>query len=229
MYELIVFDLDGTLIDSAPDIAAALNSILADCGLATHTEEMIRRMIGSGVVELVRRALVASGAPTSDERKLVELAKAFRAQYATHLLDRTALYPEVEKTLSALSQRKAIATNKPGAVARQIVEKLGIAPHFFAVLGEDDVGKTKPDPRIVDEIVSRAKVDRERVLFVGDSAVDMETAENANVDLCLVSYGYGDSQAIAAAGLRRKPKFVIDRFELLPLALGRRQSANQTL
>jgi phosphoglycolate phosphatase len=202
VYDLCIFDLDGTLIDSAADIGAALARTLG----APFTVEQVAAWIGSGVHELLRRA----GA----RGDLDEIANRYRAEYAADPVSHTHPYVGVAETLRALSCHKAVATNKPGALARTIVERLGLAAEFVAVLGEDDVGARKPDPRIVDVLREKVGAARARTLYVGDSLVDAATANAAGVDLCLVTYGYAPRDAIGAA----PAKFHIDRFDgLIPI------------
>ncbi|HEX4460683.1 MAG TPA: HAD-IA family hydrolase [Polyangia bacterium] len=196
-YDLVIFDLDGTLIDSIGDIADALATTLG----RELRDEDVARWVGSGVHELLRRA----GA----EGDLDEIARRYRAQYAKVPVRHTRPYLRVKESLRALTVDKAVATNKPGALARTIVDKLGLASEFALVLGEDDVGQKKPDPLIVDVIRGKLGRERARTLYVGDSLVDAATADAAGVDLCLVTYGYEDQARIAAA----PAKFHIDRFE----------------
>jgi phosphoglycolate phosphatase len=196
-YDLLIFDLDGTLIDSVGDIADSLNEVLARHGLPTHDDAAVARMVGSGVRELVRRALPAN-------HPLDEIVGEYRAHYSARPIGRTVLYPGVKETLAALPMRKAVATNKPGALARRILDELGVVRQFVAVLGEDDVGRTKPDPLIVERL--RGETPRERTLYVGDSPVDAATARNAGVPLALVTYGYAES-------IRDQPaEYHLDRF-----------------
>lgn len=196
-YDLVIFDLDGTLIDSIGDIADALAHTLG----RELRDEDVARWVGSGVHELLRRA-GASG-------DLDDIARRYRAQYAENPVRHTRPYLRVKETLRALPVDKAVATNKPGGLARTIVDKLGLMPEFAVVLGEDDVGQKKPDPLIVEIIRGKLGRSRARTLYVGDSLVDAATADAAGVDLCLVSYGYEDQARIAAA----PAKFHIDRFE----------------
>jgi phosphoglycolate phosphatase len=204
MYDLLIFDLDGTLVDSVGDIADALNRTLAELGLPPYADGAVARMVGSGVRELVRRAL-------GPERQ-VHLDRAvarYRAHYEAQPVRRTSLYLGVAPTLDALAGvDKAVATNKPGALARRVVEELGIARHFVAVLGEDDVGRAKPDPLIVDVLRGKTGAARGRTLYIGDSLVDAATAEAARVDLALVTYGYADPATITA----HPAKFHLQRF-----------------
>lgn len=202
VYDLCIFDLDGTLIDSVGDIAAALNRTLG----TAFADSQVAGWVGSGVDELLRRAGV--------DGDLDEVARRYRAEYARVPVSHTRPYVKVRETCEAVCCRKAVATNKPGALARTIVERLGLAGAFDLVVGEDDVGARKPDPRIVDVIRERLGVARERTLYVGDSLVDAATAANARVDLCLVTWGYAPPDAIRAA----PAKYHIDRFdELIPI------------
>jgi phosphoglycolate phosphatase len=203
MYRLLIFDLDGTLIDSVGDIADALNRVLG----TSLEDRAVAQLVGSGVHELLRRAGV-----TQD---LDAVAERYRAAYAEQPVHRTSLYLGVKETLVALERQGfelAIATNKPGALARQIVDRLGIDSLFTTVLGEDDVGARKPDPLLVDIVRGKSGTSRGQTLYVGDSLVDAETAEAARVDLCLVTYGYADPALIRARAARHK----IDRFADLP-------------
>ena len=202
MYDLCIFDLDGTLIDSVADIADALNRTLG----TDFSDGQVAQWVGSGVHELLRRAGAAGD--------LDDIARRYRAAYAAKPVSHTRPYLKVRETLQALACRKAVATNKPGALARTIVERLGLAPELDLVVGEDDVGARKPDPLIVDIIRGRIGAGRSATLYIGDSLVDAATADAARVDCCLVTYGYASPDAIRAA----PAKFHIDRFdELIPI------------
>jgi phosphoglycolate phosphatase len=201
-YDLVVFDLDGTLIDSIGDIADALNRTLG----RDFSDAEVARFVGAGVHELLRRA-GASG-------DLDAIAARYRAAYAAQPVRHTRPYLRVKETLRLLGADKAVATNKPGGLARAIVERLGLAGDFALVLGEDDVGRKKPDPLIVDVIRGKLGAARARTLYVGDSVVDAATARAAGVELCLVTWGYEDGAALRAAGAR----YYVDHFdELIPI------------
>lgn len=202
MYDLCIFDLDGTLIDSIGDIADALNRTLG----TSFSDGQVARWVGSGVRALIERAGV-----TGD---MDDVSRQFRAQYAAQPARHTRPYLGVKETLRALAARGlqlAVATNKPGALARTIIDRVGLGGEIALVLGEDDVGRRKPDPLIVDLIRGKVGATRARTLYVGDSLVDAETARAAGVDLCLVTYGYADPDAIRAAPATHH----IDRFEAL--------------
>jgi phosphoglycolate phosphatase len=200
VYDLVIFDLDGTLIDSVGDIADALNHTLG----TEHPDAVVAGWVGSGVRVLLERAGVAHA-------ELDEAVVRFRAAYAAQPCKHTRPYLRVRETLRALDCDKAVATNKPGELSRTILGKLGLADEFIAVLGEDDVGARKPDPLIVDILRGKVGALRAQTLYVGDSLIDAETANAAGVELCLVSYGYAPPAAIAAA----PAAYHIDRFDEL--------------
>jgi phosphoglycolate phosphatase len=206
VYDLFIFDLDGTLIDSVGDIADSLNETLAEYGLPPYDDGRVAGFIGSGVRELIRRALPARMHPQLDE-----VVAKYRARYLQWPTRRTALYLGVKQTLEQLPGDKAVATNKPGALARRILQELGVADRFVATLGEDDVGRTKPDPLIVDLLRGKVGATKRRTLYVGDSLVDADTADAAGVDLALVTYGYADAAKIRA----REARYHFDRFSQL--------------
>ena len=208
-YDFFVFDLDGTLIDSVGDIADSLNEVLGEYGVSPHDDARVATFVGSGVSALIRRALPSELEPRADE-----ITARFRAHYLQRPSRRTALYLGVKPTLEKLAGEKGVATNKPGMLARRIVDELGISRQFIAVMGEDDVGRTKPDPLIVDLLRGKAGASRARTLYIGDSLVDAATADAAGVDLALVTYGYADPEQIRG----RKARFHLDRFsDLLKL------------
>jgi phosphoglycolate phosphatase len=203
VYDLVIFDLDGTLIDSIGDIADALNRTLG----TAHPDVEVARWVGSGVHALLERAGVAAAG-------LDEAARTFRAHYGAQPARHTRPYLRVRETLRAIGCAKAIATNKPGELARTIVTRLGLADEFVAVLGEDDVGAHKPDPLIVDILRGKVGAARAQTLYVGDSLVDAATARAAGVELCLVTYGYAPPDVIRAC----PAEYHLDRFdELIPI------------
>ncbi|HXX92327.1 MAG TPA: HAD-IA family hydrolase, partial [Planctomycetota bacterium] len=167
-YDLLVFDLDGTLIDSAPDISASLRRVLVRMGREPISHERVVAAIGSGVRKLVERTTTPPVEPVID---------AFMAEYAEHLMDLTRLFPGVPETLSRLPGRKIVLSNKPEKLSRRVVEGLGIGDHFEAVFGGDSFPSRKPDAACFRAAAGAAK----SALLIGDSGVDMETARNAGV------------------------------------------------
>lgn len=201
-YALILFDLDGTLIDSAPDLTLALGLALADVGLPAHDEPAVRRMVGDGQRTLIERALLAAGGELTQTD---ETLACFRHHYTEHLCERTQVYPQVRETLAALPAviPQAVATNKPGRWARQLCTQLQLGPSLRWVLGEDDVGARKPDPKLLLHLCELAGVAPARTLMVGDSRIDVEAARAAGVAVALCTYGYGDAELYAAARARQ--------------------------
>lgn len=195
-FDLLVFDLDGTLIDSAADISAALRRVLARLGRRPVTHEKVVASIGSGVRKLIER--------TSDPPH-EPVVEAFLEEYAAHLLDRTRLYPGVAETLAVLPGRKLVLSNKPERLCRQIVQGLGIAAHFEAVYGGDSFPTRKPDPAVFRAAARGAR----QALMVGDSRVDLETARAAGARMCAVLYGYAQPEELDGAD------FAIERFSRL--------------
>jgi phosphoglycolate phosphatase len=195
-YDLLVFDLDGTLIDSAPDISASLRRVLVRMGREPIPHERVVAAIGSGVRKLIERTTTPPIEPVME---------AFLAEYAEHLTDLTRLFPGVEETLARLPGRKIILSNKPEKMSRKVVAELGIASHFEAVYGGDSFPSRKPDAACFRAAAGPAT----RALLIGDSGVDMETARNAGVRSVAVTYGYFKPGELDGADFR------IDRFDQL--------------
>src|ERR1043166_10149487 len=165
-FDLLVFDLDGTLINSAPDISASLRRVLARMGREPISHERVVAAIGSGVRMLVERTTAPPVEP---------VIEAFMAEYAEHLIDETTLFPGVAETLSKLRAPKIVLSNKPEKMSRKVVDGLGMARHFGAVYGGDSFPTRKPDPACFRAAVGAARAP----LLIGDSGVDVQTAHNA--------------------------------------------------
>jgi phosphoglycolate phosphatase len=189
-YQLIVFDLDGTLIDSRRDLANATNALLVECGAAALPEDRIGRMVGDGAATLVARAFDAAGL----EKPPDALAR-FLTIYGEHLLDHTRPYPGIAAALDALGARASLAvlTNKPLASTREILAGLDLARHFDpdAVVGGDGAFPRKPDPAGLHYLIARAGAVPASTLLVGDSLIDWKTARAASAHVCLARYGFG--------------------------------------
>jgi phosphoglycolate phosphatase len=195
-YDLLVFDLDGTLCDSAPDISASLRRTLDRMGREPISHEKVVAAIGSGVRKLIERTTTPPIEPVME---------AFLKEYAEHLLDETRLYAGVLETLSAIPARKIVLSNKPEAMSKRVVEGLGIAGHFDAVFGGDSFPVRKPDPGCFRLAVGGAA----RPLMIGDSGTDIQTARNSGAAVCAVTYGYFKPGELDGADFR------IDRFDQL--------------
>jgi phosphoglycolate phosphatase len=190
MFRLIVFDLDGTLIDSRRDIADAANALLQSCGADPLPEARIGGLVGDGAAKLVARAFVASGI----ERPADALER-YLAFYASRLLTHTRPYagiPEVLQSLSA-SATLAVLTNKPLAPTREILAGLDLARYFSpdAVIGGDGPFRRKPDPASLRHLAAAAGATLDATLLVGDSIIDWRTARAAPTGICLARYGFG--------------------------------------
>ena len=189
-FRLIVFDLDGTLVDSKRDLAESANRLLEECGGQALTEEAIGGMVGNGAPVLVARAFEAAGvsAPSDAVARFLKI-------YDGRLLAHTRPYPQMADVLAALAARAALAvlTNKPLAATRAILTGLDLARYFpdDAVLGGDGPFPRKPDPGGLRHLASRAKAAPDETLLVGDSLVDFRTARSASSAVCLARYGFG--------------------------------------
>ena len=210
---LVVFDLDGTLIDSVADLATALNETLRDLepGSLGLPLDRVRSFVGEGARRLVSRGLDAAGIPTDPDAAV----SVFMERYSHHLLDTTRFYPGVEALLRGLAGRRlAVLTNKPGGFSRAILEGLGGAGHFFAVIGGDD-GARKPDPAGLLRLCAAVGAAPREAVLVGDSAIDVRTARAASVPMIGVSWG------LAPAGFAADPPdFVVHTPAELLAALG---------
>ena len=213
---LIVFDLDGTLVDSAGDLRAAVNRVLADLGRRPLALHEVIAMIGDGAPKLLGRALAATGAvPQGDA--LAALQHRFIACYLDGVTVHTRPYPDVVPTLARLSAagfRFAICTNKPGGPARRVVADLEFADDFVAVVGGDEVTARKPHPGHVEAVLAAAGAEVREAVMVGDSANDIAAGRGAGLPAIAVTYGYGCG-GLGAAGAT----LTIDRFSDLPAAL----------
>ncbi len=204
--ELLIFDLDGTLIESKWDIAASVNLTLAELGLPERPLEEIFGFVGDGVKKLLRLA-VGDHPEISFEQAL----QVFRGYYLEHCLDRTIFYPGVESALRRFSQKqKAVATNKSIEYTNVILKGLG-AHHFQFVVGGDNGFGLKPEPGMLLHVMERLNVPKERTVLVGDSTNDINGGHNAGIRVCAVGYGMGNREKMAAC----KPEWFIERPEEL--------------
>jgi len=204
---IAVFDLDGTLVDSAADLAASVNHALSEVGLPARGEAEIRGFVGEGAHRLLERAV----APRTD---LLDAAlAAWRVHYGNHLLDRTRPYPGIEEVLAVAARPLAVLTNKPGQMARRILEGLGLGRSFVEVVGGDE-GPRKPDPASLRGIMARAGAPVGEAVLVGDSAVDVATGLAAGVTVVGVTWGFGRREELAGAAA------IVDRAEELAPWLG---------
>lgn len=187
--ELLIFDLDGTLIDSQLDLANSVNAAREHMSLPHIPIETIASYIGNGAPVLMRRAM-GPDASEADVRLSLEY---FLGYYREHMLDHTYLYPGVREALDRLREEKlrmAVLTNKPVRFSQGIIDGLGLHEHFFRVYGGNSFEQKKPDPVGVFKLIDEADTRPERTMMAGDSAVDVRTARNANIRACGVTYGF---------------------------------------
>ncbi len=187
--KLLIFDLDGTLIDSKLDLVHSVNAARGLMGLPVISEELVASYVGNGAPVLMRRAL----GPDASEADVQRALEYFLNYYREHMLDNTRLYPGVQEALDRLHQagsKLAVLTNKPARFSRAIVEGLGLGGHFFRVYGGNSFAQKKPDPIGIETLLSESGVARNLTIMVGDSGVDVQTARNAGVKACGVTYGF---------------------------------------
>jgi phosphoglycolate phosphatase len=188
-----ILDLDGTVLDTLDDLVSSVNAALAEVGLPPRPRDTIRQLVGEGARRLVSRAV----APRED---LVEPAlAAWWRHYEAHLLDRTRPYPGVPEALAQAGRTLAIHTNKPGRLARRILDGLGLSPRFAEVLGGDEAPR-KPNPAGTLGLLARLGARPEDAIFVGDSRVDVETARNAGLPMVAVTWGFRPREELVEAG-----------------------------
>jgi phosphoglycolate phosphatase len=204
--DLLIFDLDGTLVESKWDIAHSVNLTLVELGLPERPLEEIFGFVGDGVKKLLRLA-VGEG----NQERFDEALKVFRGHYLEHCLDRTAFYPGIEPMLQHFGHKeKAVATNKSIEYTRVILNGLG-AHHFPVVVGGDNGFGLKPEPGMLLYILEQVGVSKNRTVLVGDSTNDIDGGHNAGIRVCAVGYGMGNREKMAAC----KPDWFIERPEQL--------------
>lgn len=191
--DLLIFDLDGTLIESKWDIAIAVNLTLADLGLPTRSQGEIFGFVGDGIKCLLRRAV-----GENNDARYAEALRVFRGHYLSHCLDQTKFYPGIEKVLVHFSRKhKAVATNKSLEYTTKILEGLG-AHHFAYIVGGDDGFGLKPDPGMLLKVMEVLGASPKRTVLVGDSANDINGGHNAGILVCAVGYGMGNRENMVA-------------------------------
>lgn len=214
----LVFDLDGTLIDTAPDLTGALNVAMESLGLPVVAEEDVRNMVGRGARVLIERGLLA--ASVEPEEAVIDKAlKTFLTYYGDHIADRSKPFEGVIETLEHFAGEGAsmgVCTNKPYGLSVKLLEALGMIDYFPVVLGADSVENRKPHPEHLLKAIDELRLAPHQALMIGDSPADVGAARAAKVPVIVVSFGYSE---VAAHDLGAD--LVIDRFAQLRDAVGR--------
>lgn len=190
MKRLIIFDLDGTLLNTIADLAQSTNHALHALGYPTHEESAYNFMVGNGINKLFERALPEG---EKNEENVLRVRKEFIPYYDVHNADKSRPYPGISELLEQLQAKGlqiAVASNKYQAATEKLIAHYFPGIRFTAVFGQREGVNVKPDPTIVEDILAIAKVAKEDVLYVGDSGVDMQTAINAGVTSCGVTWGF---------------------------------------
>lgn len=202
----IIFDLDGTLIDSVADLTNSVNYSLAKIGLESHTREEIKSFVGDGVQKLIKRSLGQAHLGKFDEAFRV-----FMDHYDLHCTDNTVLYPGVATVLKELSEiySLGVLTNKSRKFSVKILAALGILPYFQEVLGGDSLPVKKPDPSGIFHLAEKWDLTPDRIVMVGDHATDIETGQRAGCKTVFIKGGIGETRGLT-------PDMKIDNFSELP-------------
>ncbi len=194
----IVFDLDGTLVDTAPDLIDTLNVVFAREGLPPVPYETARKLIGGGARMMIARGIEAEGGAVTPAR-IEQIFGDFIAHYSEHIADRSRPFPGMTDALDALAAdgyRFAVCTNKLERLSVMLLEKLGLAHRFAAICGQDTFGIQKPDPEVLQRTVAAAGGNLARAVMVGDSVTDIRTARAAAIPVIAVDFGYSDRPVI---------------------------------
>lgn len=197
-YDVVIFDMDGTILDTLEDLAAALNDALARNGLPRRTREEVRRFVGNGIRKLIERG-VPAGTGASD---IDEVQAAFNEYYRVHYADTTRPYAGIPELIRALRQggcRTAVVSNKPDYGVQELCNKYFDGLFDFAV-GERQGIRKKPAPDSVFEVLKKFRCAPEKAVYIGDSEVDVETARNAGVACVCVDWGYRDREFLVLSG-----------------------------
>jgi len=215
---IVVFDLDGTLVDSAPDLLPTTNHALSIIGRPPVTLDEVRSMVGGGLRRLIKLGAEASGDPVEEE-VLDRLLAEGVAYYAEHICDHTTIFDGVIENLESLTAAgvpMAVCTNKTASLARSLIDNLRLTPYFKAILGGDSLDVSKPDGGHILGTIQQAGADPSRAIMVGDSIADVQGAKNAGVPVVAVSFGYTQIPARELGA-----DIVIDHFNELPGALAK--------
>lgn len=210
---VIAFDLDGTLIDTAPDLLDTLDVVLAEAGAAPLPREETRKMIGAGARALVNRGLTAAGI-TVEPAAFDRLYERFLEHYAEHIADSSRPFPGLLDALDVLAERGhvlAVCTNKLEYLSRLLLDRLDLTDRFAVIAGADTYPVHKPDARHLLNTIAQAGGLPKRAIMVGDSITDVQTGQNAGIPVIVVPFGYTETPASELGG-----DVLIDHYDLLP-------------
>lgn len=211
MKKLILYDLDGTIVDTRQDIIKGVRYALETLKGPELTDDEIKDCVGTGLHALIKQVF-----RTEDEKLADRGSKLYRGHYKKHMLDHTHLYTGARECLEYFKDRKqAVITNKPNPFSSQILEALGVAHYFIAILAGDNGLPFKPDPAAIHHLMEATGATEEETLFVGDSPIDIQAARNAGVEVVTLSHGFASEATLREA----KPDHIVHNFdELLRLA-----------
>jgi phosphoglycolate phosphatase len=215
---IIVFDLDGTLIDTAPDLIGTLNTIFAREGLPPISYDMARNLVGGGVRAMITRGIEANGRLLTQE-KFEQMCVDFIAHYSEHLADRSRPFTGAIEALDELAvsgHRFVICTNKLEHLARLLLQKLKLADRFAAICGQDTFGVQKPNPEILRQTIAAGCGNPRHAIMVGDSLTDIRTARAAGIPIIAVDFGYSEKPIFEFG-----PDYVISDFKQLPQSVAK--------
>ncbi len=207
MSSLLIFDLDGTLIDSRLDLANAVNATRAEMGRSPLEHSVVFSYVGNGAPVLIRKAM----GPEASDEEVQRALDYFIRYYHDHAVDETVLYPGVRESLDELyaaGMKLAVLTNKPIRISEKIMETMGLTPMLFRIYGGNSFEQKKPHPVGIDALRDETGIVAQQTWMVGDSIVDMQTARNAGVKACGVTYGF-QPETLAEC----PPDLLVDRME----------------
>jgi phosphoglycolate phosphatase len=212
----LVFDLDGTLVDTAPDLACATNHVLKSRGLSPVSDRDILPFVGQGALKMIEQALAAHGQRLS-QKELYDLFELFIVYYAANIAVRSRPYAGVIAALDQFQSQGAmlaVCTNKLESHARALLDALDMTKHFTAITGRDSLTAYKPDARHLTGTIALAKGDPARAIMIGDSETDIQTAKNAAIPVIAVDFGYSNDPVASFA-----PDAIISHFDQLATAI----------